>query len=164
MKKPELYTMLAQMVNNAESITWNRLYNFLTCNSILLLAWATLCGSNPGFTGKIAMVLLCLVGGISGIAWMELGRRGRIYLRFYKEYAKSLEILPDFFEAGTPKGLDKSGKKNVNKEFLPFEFEVGGCRFGMSEYILRWLPLIFTFLYVILLVITFFVSNIKTGC
>lgn len=149
-----LYAILTQLVIHAESISWNRLYNFLTCNSILLLAWATICASKPLPAGKVAMVLLCSVGAISGIAWWQLGKRGRAFLEHYGDHAKKLETQTNAFDANVPKGLVKNS--NPPKEVWPFEFEVKGPSCGKSKYILTWGPCVFTVLYLLLIVVTFF--------
>jgi len=151
----EMYATLTQLVIHAESISWNRLYNFLVCNSILLLAWATICASKPNPAGKVAMLVLCFVGAISGIVWAELGRRGREYLDHYGNHAKKLEETINASEPGLPKGLVKGS--NPEEKVWPFEFSVKGPSYGKSRYILTWGPCVFMFLYAVLIVITFFV-------
>jgi hypothetical protein len=151
----DLYSALTQLVIHAESISWNRLYNFLTCNCILLLAWSTISASEPACPGKTAMVLMCLVGGISGIAWWELGRRGRAFLDHYGNHAKRLEEQPNAFDPSVPKGEVEGS--DPPREVWPFQFRVEGPLFGKSRYILTWGPLVFTGLYMALAVITFFI-------
>ena len=38
----EVYASLVQMTISAETVSWNRFYNFLMFNTILVLAWATI--------------------------------------------------------------------------------------------------------------------------
>jgi hypothetical protein len=71
----ELYSALVQMVNNAESISWNRFYNFLMGNSILVLAWATIYASQDRSTlTSIVLSAICVFGAGSGIVWAALGK------------------------------------------------------------------------------------------
>ena len=136
------YAILTQLVIHAESISWNRLYNFLTCNAILLVAWATIYASEPDNPGLVAMALFCIVGAVSGIVWVELGRRGREYLRQYIEQATQLEELPNAFSPDIPPHLHA------------FQVDVKGPFYGQSRWILQKMPCAFAFLYVVLYSVT----------
>lgn len=70
----EIYPVLVQLVIYAESITWNRFYNFLMGNSILILAWATIFVSpcSKGLGGKSVLVAISLLGAASGVAWAAI--------------------------------------------------------------------------------------------
>ena len=86
---------------------------------------------------------------------MELGKRGRMYLEHYGNHAKRLEDdQPGLFAAGILRGL----MENSTTEVWPCQFEVKGLSFGKSKHILRWGPLVFTGLYAVLAIITYFSS------
>ena len=64
----ELYPSLVQLRIHADSVTWNRFYNFLMFNSILVLAWATVYAAHPRPIGAWAvLVAFCFFGGLSGV-------------------------------------------------------------------------------------------------
>ncbi len=93
---------------------------------------------------------------------MELGRRGRIYIEYYDDYAKRLEGQSGLFVPDVPKGLVKDSRPE--KEVWPFQFEVDGPWFGKSKHILRWLPLVFTGLYALLAVIIYYALRNSRTC
>jgi hypothetical protein len=87
-----IYSSIVQMVIHAESITWNRFYNFLLTNSILILAWATIyvsC-SNSQMT-RILLLAICILGMIGCVFWAALGARGRKFLDIYIDMGKDME-------------------------------------------------------------------------
>lgn len=139
----DLYSVLTHLVIHAESISWNRLYNFLTCNSILLLAWATVYAStstNPDC--RVVLTVFCILGAVSGIVWAELGRRGREYLDHYGNQAKKLEKQANAFSPDVPEDL------------WLFQFVVEGPWYGKSRWILRLVPYMFTVIYCVLFVVS----------
>jgi hypothetical protein len=93
MTSKEVYPSLVQMIINAETISWNRFYNFLMFNTILVLAWATVWVSKDASALKAVVLLaICSLGGISGIFWAALGYRGREFLDAYAKMAADLEV------------------------------------------------------------------------
>lgn len=174
----DLYSVLTQLVIHAESISWNRLYNFLTCNSILVLAWATAYVSQaPNPDCKIVLVAFCILGAASGIVWAELGKRGRAYLDHYRDQAKDLEKQPNAFSPDIPKDFwpfqsDVKGSCQENLKVSPpgkmgeqkqasacsppcryFEILLGPY-YGTSRRILKVVPYLFTALYCLLFVLS----------
>lgn len=88
----EMYSSIIQMIIQAETITWNRFYNFLMFNTILILAWATIYASDPRPNmAQMVLVTMCILGGISGVAWAALGFRGRKFLEEYINLAVKFE-------------------------------------------------------------------------
>ena len=77
---------------NAETVSWNRFYNFLMFNTILVLAWATVwVGTASPALKAVILVAICVLGCVSGIFWAALGYRGRAFLYEYAKMAADLE-------------------------------------------------------------------------
>jgi hypothetical protein len=89
----EAYPALVQLVIHAESISWNRFYNFLMGNSILVLAWATIFVSRAACTvaGRSVLAAICMLGAASGVAWAALSFRGRRSLFVFLDLGQTLE-------------------------------------------------------------------------
>ena len=103
-KPVDVFSGLLQLAMHAENTSWNRFYNFLMGNSILVLAWATIyVSSTHSVMSMIVMIAICLLGGISGPPWSNLGVRGRESLREYCNTGLSLENDSSIW----PKALDK---------------------------------------------------------
>lgn len=47
----DVYAAVFKMIVNAENISWNRFYNFLWFNSILIVSWATVWVAGPKVGG-----------------------------------------------------------------------------------------------------------------
>jgi hypothetical protein len=146
MSAKEVYAALVELVIHSESISWNRFYNFLMGNSILVLAWATIFANCncKGSVVNVVLVAICVLGGLSGVAWAALGWRGRTFLHEYLALADRMEGDNTCW----PPGLQK---------YKPFglTLEVGDTGvqpWARSRPILVVGPLLFTFLYVVLLV------------
>ena len=90
----ELYPSLVQMILHAENVSWNRFYNFLVFNTILVLAWAAVWVSTPAQPKTVFLITICVLGGISGIFWAALGYRGRAFLYEYTKMAAAIEADP----------------------------------------------------------------------
>jgi hypothetical protein len=91
MTAKELYPALVQLIIHAESVTWNRFYNFLMFNTILVLAWATVWVSGAPQLKAVILVAISSLGGVSGVFWAALGYRGRAFLSDYMKMAADLE-------------------------------------------------------------------------
>lgn len=88
----ELYPSLVQMIIHAETISWNRYYNFLMFNTILILAWATIYIQHPRpYLAQVVLATMCVIGGVSGVTWAALGYRGRKFLYEYINLAVKFE-------------------------------------------------------------------------
>lgn len=137
----EVYSALVQLSIHAENISWSRFNNYLMVNSILVLSWATIFTWSPQLDLvqplKIVLVMICLVGYLSGIFWAALGVRGR---RFHSEYMKlgrKLEVV----EAIAVKPFTISVRLRDGMEFP----------WAGSTYVLVIGPLVFSILYLIML-------------
>ena len=87
-----LYPSLVQLIIHAEAISWNRFYNFLMFNTILILAWSTIYVAQSRPPGVVAVLAtMTLLGTASGIAMAGLGVRGRRFLDEYVGLAEKIE-------------------------------------------------------------------------
>ena len=141
----DFYASLTQLVIHTESISWNRFSNFLLYNSFLILAWATIFVSSKSSTceGRIILLLICLIGGLSGIAWADLGKRGRRYLRRYFETASSIEKTPFYLD------------QKITDEFLPFQITEKAKCYSSSDFLVSKGPYFLSFLYLLLIIASF---------
>lgn len=144
----EIYTTLVQMVVQAESISWNRFYNFLMGNSILILAWATIFVSQKHSPwGTIVMVSICILGAITSPFYALLGRRGRNFLNHYVEQLIEIEDNQNNWpsEFATLKIFNKNKEL---RDTLP-------GRIAGSYYLLQAVPYGFSFLYFLMFLASF---------
>ncbi len=145
----DLYGALVQMVIHAEGISWNRLYNFLMGNSILVLAWATIYAStqHSWLTG-VVLSAICVLGGLSGIAWAELGWRARRHVELYFSQALRIEQDPKLWEVAIDDTL---------KPFKGSEPIRDSARwYSTNQFLLTGMPIAFTVLYVIMLIASWY--------
>lgn len=144
----EAYPALVQLVIHAESITWNRFYNFLMANSILVLAWATVFASpgNDRIGSRVVLAAICVLGGASGIAWAGLAVRGRRFLFAFVSLGQSMEADPVHWAATLPavKPLSIAADLRDTQAF----------RWAGSLYLLVCGSLAFTLLYSVMLVVS----------
>lgn len=152
----ELYSAQIQLIIHAETTSWNRLYNFLMGNTILVLAWATIyASSHRSLVADLVLSAICIMGGVSGIAWSQLGVRSRRILNKYMKQASAIECDSAAWEHGV-----KSASKPITPT-LSFNAEASEkgvtCnwkRYGTSSYLLKCTPCAFTAFYVALLLAT----------
>ncbi len=141
----EVYSSLVQLATEAESITWNRFYNFLMGNSILILAWATMFSiTSPSRMATHVLVAICVVGGVSGLIWAALGNRGRKFVYLYIDLGVQMEADATCWQ----NELDKYKpftKIKESRETLPYSW-------SGSRYLLTIGPCVFTLLYILLAV------------
>ena len=150
----QVYATITQLLLQTEEISWNRFYNFLMGNSILILAWATIFAiGDKGLTHLIVLASICIVGGLSGIAWRGLGKRSRAYVEKYKELGAGFEAAPPSDQKGfrvfTPLSTTIDNQKTCN-DLAPRRQHRRYPPFG-SYRILTIGPLLFLALYTILL-------------
>ncbi len=147
MSSKELYPSLVQMIIHAENITWNRFYNFLVFNTILVLSWTTVwTATNAPQSRPVVLVSICILGSLSGIFWAALGYRGRAFLSEFMNMAKEFEADSSVW----PKDLEKY--KHATKAI---ELRDSLCySWAGSRVLLIGGPLIFTVIYGILLVVS----------
>lgn len=89
----DAYASIVQLVVHAEAITWNRFYNFLMGNTLLILGWATLFAASSACAtqSRIAQAALCVLGALSGIPFAALSYRGRKYLMDFVDLGAAIE-------------------------------------------------------------------------
>jgi len=144
MNRRDLYAALVQLVIHAESISWNRFYNFLMANSILVLAWATIYASQDRFVlTSFVLSVICAVGGGSGIVWARLGTRSREYVQKHIEQAVELEKDQKTWEEETA----ETWKPFTAAKAISDKAEW----YTTSRAVLKWGPVVFAVFYVILL-------------
>ena len=140
----DLYAAITQMIIQDEAISWSRLYNFSMGNSILVLAWATIYASIHNTTStKIVMSVICLLGGLSGIAWANLAARARKHVE--KHFAQALAI--DKNANAWANGIDDALKPFLGSENL----RSNAAWYSSNLFLLKYTPLGFTMLYAVLL-------------
>ncbi|MBI2980620.1 MAG: hypothetical protein HYY41_07380 [Chloroflexi bacterium] len=144
----EIYSVIVQLVVHAESISWDRFYNFLIANSILILSWATIFSSiKNSWSVTVVLLAICLLGAVSGICFEKLGIRGRGFLDRYIALGSQIEAdstnWPPELEGNKP----LTETMNLRDNRLPY-------RWSGSRYVLRFGPLSFTILYIVLFVVS----------
>ncbi len=144
LSKEDHYRTCLQLLELAENISWNRFYNFLMCNSILVLAWATLYAQDQisGPT-RIALALISIFGGVSGVIWGSLGKCGREITTAHVDQAHQLEL--GCLDSSTPEHLRPIAEAKRIRQKHP--------KWASSTFLLQAGPWGFTILYVVLFVI-----------
>jgi hypothetical protein len=143
------------MVIHAETISWNRFYNFLMGNSVLVLAWATIYASQDrSVISSIVLSAICLVGGFSGIVWAQLGRRSRKYVEAYFCQAIDVEKNAKWGEGVSDTCKPFTRTKDIRDE---------ASWFGTSTFVLKWIPLLFTALYLLLIIASWWLRPLSSG-
>jgi len=132
--KKDEYSLLCSLINNAESISWNRFNSFLLFNSIIILAWATVYSKSTPL--PILQSTLTILGLIGCFFWCALGLRGRKNVNMFLEIGRKIET-------------DSTGEKPLTKaeelrDKQPFSW-------AGSVYIITIVPLFIAALYAILL-------------
>jgi hypothetical protein len=138
-----LYPSLVQLVVHAEATSWNRFYNFLMFNTILILAWSTIYVAQTRPSGAAAILAtMAALGALSGIAMAALGVRGRKFLDEYVGLAVKIEADPKCWS----ETLAQYKPLTLTKDRIAkFPFGWAG-----SRYLLTWGPLALTGFYVFL--------------
>ena len=84
---------------HAETITQSRLYNCLFCESILILAWATVFAvTSSQLAGKRSLVLACLSGLnlVISLIFVRFGIRAKQFVRMHVDVEAHIErLLPE---------------------------------------------------------------------
>lgn len=71
-----LHERLSEASSRVETRAWTGLYNFLTANSILILAWAAIVtGGDKPQGAWIVLLGISVIGIITGMQWALLGTR-----------------------------------------------------------------------------------------
>ena len=137
-RESQVYDVLASLVMHSEQVRWTRLSNLLVVNSILVVAWAAVFAGTSGFPYKpFLLTLLCLPGTVFGVLWAFLGSRSSKYLDDFHNKAEELENgFPE--QQARPFQLSEETRKTVRK---------GSGRFTTSKWIVTWIPVIFSLLF-----------------
>ena len=129
--KDKVYPLLPALVNNAESISWNRFNSLLLFSSILILSW-----TNLYKTGNTTVLSATpILGLISCFVWCALGLRGR------KNVSKFLKIGEEFEKDSYPQPFTEA---MLLRNTQPFSW-------AGSIYTLTLIPLLIAMLYALLL-------------
>lgn len=167
----DIYNSLPQLISNAEQISWNRLYNFLTANSIMILAWSAIYAAKLpcSFLTTGVLVAICAVGTLMGIFWFGLGIRGRGFLNALVCWGAKIEEqkgqgikLYTFIEIIRDKGVDKlpedyrpSIRGSWIKEFYKTLRKKKWFNLFGSYFTLTLIPVFFVIIYIFLIVASF---------
>ncbi len=144
----DLYVTLTQLIVHAETISWNRLYNFFMGNTILVLAWATIYASTQaGVLTNLTLSAICVLGGAFGPSWAKLGVRTREHLEAYFTQALALDNNPSAWDAnaGSQRPFVASAAIRDRAEW-----------YSKNVVFLRTIPLAFTALYILMLIASWF--------
>ena len=89
------YNSLSQLVQNAEQISWSRFNSFLVFNSILLFLWGVMV-SEINLFRFVLMLIINVIGIMSGITWAMLGYRGRKHVSYFISLGADIESEMDY--------------------------------------------------------------------
>lgn len=131
-QKDKVYQLLPTLINNAESISWNRFNNFLIFNSIHILAWVAIyTKQNPPY---ILLSAISVFGLIGCFVWCALGLRGRKNVNLFLKMGKDIE-------SSDPKPFTEAIKL---RDMQPFSW-------SGSIYVITLTPLLIAMFYALLL-------------
>src|SRR5438093_3895830 len=143
---PELYQASVQHWSHAEQIRWTLLYNYLMASTILLLAWATVFASvvphSISWPQRISLLTLPTAGLVLSALWVALGKRASSFAKMYAEVGRAFE----------PSGHGLFGPflaASVHRTKLR-----GLASWVPSRRIILWVPVLFGFVYIVLIVIS----------
>jgi len=145
----EAHEVVVGYARQVENRAWNALYNFLTANSILILAWAALYTrtNEPLETWLVdaLMFILSLVGFFFSLGWSSLGGRNYAYNASYAEHLERIEASADWVR----------NELLPRSEFVRKHIQGRGFQFFLSfqPLLLAGTPLLFSALYVVIGVI-----------
>lgn len=143
----ELRNSIVDLIRHVENRAWAALYNFLTGNSILVLAWATLYTLNPEREGIVfILVPLAFMGILGGIAWALLGARNWEYVRELVKKRRALEAMT--WNADIPENHRLSALEDLVHSRWGRLFPI-----SYQSVILSATPICFSLLYLILLTV-----------
>ena len=144
--KGDIYKIYNDLVVHSETISWNRFANFLVISSILVLSWVTVFSKiDHSLWSKIVMSGISVFGILAGLVGADLGARGRTYLDQYKNKAIAIETH-----------CDKQGwwEEGIEITDRPFQVNIAPKLWSSSQALLVWVPVLFSLLHVLLIVVT----------
>ena len=149
----QIYNLLTSLVMHSEHVRWTRLNTFLVVASIFLAAWAGIFAGTDDFPYKDYLLFaLCIPGIFLGILWAVLGWRSSQYMDDFHDSAHKME---EAFDGMLPKPLHLSEKrrKGVRKSM---------SRYTSSKWLVTAVPLIFTALFLSLVIASFQLSKVDS--
>ena len=148
----QVYSLLASAVTHSEQVRWTRLNTLLVVNSILVVAWAAVFAGTQDFAHKSwLLTLLCLPGVVFGVLWAFLGSRSSRYLEAFHRKAEEIETR---FPQDQIKlfHLSEKIREPVRKGFK---------RLTSSEWIVTWVPIAFSILFLGLILASWYCNPVK---
>jgi len=92
-KFPEAFGYVMEFAHHAAERAWTSLLNFVTAQSVLTLAWATILAAHEQLAARgPVMLAISFVGAATGLQWSLLGIRMWDY---YLEYVDRLRVMVD---------------------------------------------------------------------
>ena len=89
-----VYSVISEHWVHSEQIRWTLLSNFLTANSILLVAWATIYiadGTPPPWTRTCVLVAFASVGLFLSLVWVGIVLRSGKFVKMYADFGCKVE-------------------------------------------------------------------------
>lgn len=149
-KLVEVYKIYHQIIKASEDHRWIRLNTLLVVSSIFVLAWAAIytSASNSNHLSaetRIILTIICLPGILCGFSWSFLGRRSSKYLDDCYDEALNLE-----------EPLSSVGTQMPYTMMNPIRLKVktGWRQITASKWLVTYVPLVFMFLFVALLCVS----------
>ncbi len=138
----EIYRMSGDLMMQSENVRWTRLNTLLVVDSIFLLAWAAVFAGTEYFCLKpLLLTLLCLPGASLGVPWAFLGDRSSKYLDDFHDIAKRIEELCNVEQQQRCFGQAEERRDPLRR---------GIHRFTSSRVIVTWLPILFSAVFLLL--------------
>lgn len=148
------YQGLIQLLVHAEQERWAILYNFLTANTILILAWAALFVARmpQPDTQRFALACMAGTGFVISILWLLIETRANAFVRGYGELGEATEDLLGIGEMGAfHRG------EAVRNAPTTFSFRTAitwGAHFLPSRHFLQIVPGLFAAVHLVFLVLS----------
>jgi hypothetical protein len=150
------YQAVNQHWSHAEQERWSILYNFLTANTILLLAWAAIFSSTTPIRGS-ALMVLSLSGILISLLWLTIGSRVNMFIKRYGELGETIEnqlhlhAIGPFHVGEIIRKKERSDESKRNRKLNLTE------RLGTiipSRTFVLFVPMLFVIIYIALLVLS----------
>jgi hypothetical protein len=151
--RKDAWESYVSFVQQTESNSWTRFYNFLMFSSILALAWATIFSqtTRPPFASFV-LTVLSGIGLASSVTWSMLGERSRNWVQWCMERCIQLETDGKVFPDQLSRVITQMKPATEGKpDALPPRIEFP--RLG-SYFHLRWGPRAMALLYFALFVVS----------
>ncbi|MBN1397597.1 MAG: hypothetical protein JXA06_06165 [Bacteroidetes bacterium] len=139
------YAALVQLITHSDSVTWNRFYNFLVANSVLVLAWTAIFATNssPAMSSMV-LITISIFGLLTSPFWAILGWRGKKFQNAFEALAEKVENDAKLWPKQSVKYKPLTESQNIRKSL--------GWGLGGTFYFLTFFPLAFGIIYIVLLI------------